>query len=167
MADRRLYTAKLDCSRVLIADGSSGLGLALAEAYVDHDATVVISSSLEAILTHLPSVKDRVSGHVFDSGSSQVEANIKELLEMVGTVGHIVFTAGNKPTVIPIEHLTLFKDFGPILFHYFCAGATGEASEKPFSIDLNRIEQTFRRSSTISSLGDRTAPGNGSWILQS
>lgn len=47
----------------------SGLGLALAEACLEHDATVIISSSqeshiqkgLEGIPTHYPSAKDRVS----------------------------------------------------------------------------------------------------------
>jgi NAD(P)-dependent dehydrogenase (short-subunit alcohol dehydrogenase family) len=36
-----------------------------------------------------------------------VEANIKALLETVGTVDHIVLTASGKPPVIPIEQLTL------------------------------------------------------------
>jgi hypothetical protein len=47
-------------------------------------------------------------------------------------------------TWIKIRRSTYFINLGPIFFTYFCACDTSKASEKPFSIGVNRIDRGFR-----------------------
>ncbi|KAL8947137.1 MAG: hypothetical protein Q9183_007824, partial [Haloplaca sp. 2 TL-2023] len=159
MPDAVKYTKKLSGARVLVIGGSSGIGFAVAEACVENGCTVIISSSQQSridssisrLLTSYPSAKDRVIGHPCDLASSSAEENIKALFSKVGTVDHIVFTAGDKLATIPLKDATLesmqkagmVRFFSPLLVakyapHHLSPGpsssitlTTGSASEKP------------------------------------
>ncbi|MCJ1302053.1 hypothetical protein MMC08_004854 [Hypocenomyce scalaris] len=120
MADAQTYTSKLHSARVLIIGGSSGIGFSVAEACLENGCTVILSSSshtrIESAISRLhtsyPSAKSsaRVTGHPCDlSTASTLESNIQALFEKVGTVDHIVYTAGDKLAIIPLAEATLEK----------------------------------------------------------
>lgn len=85
-----------DCSlngkKVVILGGSSGLGLATAKAAATEGATVVIVSSnaarIQNAVAELPG-----SGFGMQADLSD-EASVKTLFEEIGTLDHLVFTAG-------------------------------------------------------------------------
>lgn len=160
MSDSKKYTSKLASHRVLIIGGSSGIGYSVAEAALEHGATVIISSSsksrveasLEKLAQSYPSARDRLSGYICDLSSTDAEANIKSLFENVGgKLDHIISTAGDKLDTIPIQEATLpqmqqagmVRFFGPLLIAkigtpYLNPGpassitlTTGSVAEKP------------------------------------
>jgi len=81
----------LDGKRVVILGGSSGIGLAIAQAAVREGAAVVIASSqqakVDAALSHLPGAQ----GHAVDV--SHV-ASIQALFGRIGAFDHLAYTAG-------------------------------------------------------------------------
>ena len=159
MSDSRQYTSKLSGARVLVIGGSSGIGYCVAEACLEAGCTVTISSSqssrienaIQRLLKTYPSAKDRVTGHACDLASPSLESNIEKLLDKVGAVDHIVFTAGDKLAMTPLQDCTMenmvkgnqIRHFAPILvakhaMKHFAPGpsssytiTTGTVSEKP------------------------------------
>jgi NAD(P)-dependent dehydrogenase (short-subunit alcohol dehydrogenase family) len=160
MADAKKYTSKLDGARILIFGGSSGIGYGAAEASIESGATVIISSSSESKIQasvkslneSYPSAKDRISGYACNLGDPEaVESNIVALFEKVGTVNHIVYTAGDSLALVPIQTATLsdmnkaglVRFFAPLLVakhlpKYLSPGpassftlTTGSVSERP------------------------------------
>jgi len=116
MTDARKYTNKLFKARILIFGGSSGIGFGVAEASLEHGATVIISSSsnsriastISALQQCYPSYKNNISGYVCDLGDlANLEANIERLFDQVGPLDHIIFTAGDKLAAMPIEDVTV------------------------------------------------------------
>ena len=83
---------RLDGKRVVVLGGSSGIGLATAQAAAREGAAVVIGSSrqgrIDAALATLPA---DASGHAVDLAD---EAAVRRLFEQVGEFDHLVFTAG-------------------------------------------------------------------------
>lgn len=131
MPDATKYTQKLAGQRVLIFGGTSGLGFGAAEALLEHDAEVIISSSspdkiqksISQLEASYPSVKGKIQGHVCDLSSSEAPANVAAVFEKVGTIDHVLFTAGDPLAVHPLEEWSLaemqqagmVRFFGPIL----------------------------------------------------
>lgn len=78
--------------RVVVLGGSSGIGLATAQAAAAEGASLVIASSRKArvdeALTTLPPNSE---GHALDLSD---ETAVKALFTMLGTFDHLVFTAG-------------------------------------------------------------------------
>ncbi|KAL8828447.1 MAG: hypothetical protein Q9191_002586 [Dirinaria sp. TL-2023a] len=117
MADAVKYSNKLSGARVLIVGGTSGIGFAVAEACLEYGCTVIISSSqasrvessIQRLLKSYPSAKDRVSGYSCDLASPSSEDNVKALFEKVGTLNHIVCTAGDQLAIMPLEEATVEK----------------------------------------------------------
>ncbi len=114
--DAKKYTSKLANARVLIIGGSSGIGFSVAEASLEYGASVIISSSqkarvqsaIEQLLTTYPSAKGRISGYPCDLSSPSLEANIEQLFSQCGgKLDHIVFTAGDPLSVMPLADATL------------------------------------------------------------
>ncbi|KAI1622941.1 3-oxoacyl-reductase [Exophiala viscosa] len=111
------FTSKLVGQRVLLVGGTGGVGVSVAQATIEHGATVIISSSREhkvkdvcaALVKDYPEAKDRVSGHACDLASPDVEANIEELFNNIGEIDHIVCMAGDRLPMIPLEEITLEK----------------------------------------------------------
>ncbi|KAF1810166.1 NAD(P)-binding protein [Eremomyces bilateralis CBS 781.70] len=104
MADQQKYAQRLNKARILVLGGTSGIGFGVAEASLELGAEVIISSSNESRIKDTvarlqklyPSKKDSVVGYVCDLGSEGVEENIVQLLDQVGIVDHIVYTAADK-----------------------------------------------------------------------
>ncbi|KAL8732458.1 MAG: hypothetical protein Q9181_003941 [Wetmoreana brouardii] len=117
MADAKKYTDKLANARVLVIGGSSGIGFSVAEACLENNCTVIISSSqrsridsaISRLLSSYPSAKDRLSGHPCDLSSPTLEENIKSLFSKVSTLDHIVYTAGDRLATMPLGEATLEK----------------------------------------------------------
>lgn len=91
--------------QVVVVGGSSGMGLATARAAATEGAHVTIASSqpqrVDAALAQLP---DRCSGTVLDVRD---EARIAAVLDQIGDVDHLVFTAGDSFTPRPLADLEL------------------------------------------------------------
>ena len=106
---------KLRDTHVLILGGSSGLGFGVAEAAIEHNAHVTISSSqpskiadaISRLRAAYPETNVDITGHACDLSSPEsLESNLKALFETTITVrkiDHIVITAGD---AIPIKPLT-------------------------------------------------------------
>ena len=98
---------------VLVIGGSSGIGLAVAQAVLETGARVVISSSnasrLEEAAASLAKVgPGRIFHHVADLADVNTqEANLTSLLEFStsatgGKISHIAFTAGDSIKSVPL-----------------------------------------------------------------
>ncbi|KIV77375.1 hypothetical protein PV11_09173 [Exophiala sideris] len=111
------FTSKLVGQRVLLVGGTGGVGVGVAQALIEHGAIVILSSSREhkvkdvcaALVQDYPEAKDRISGYACDLASPSVEANIEELFKRVGEVSHIVYMAGDRLPMVPLEDVTLEK----------------------------------------------------------
>ena len=129
----RKYVGKLEGSLILIFGGTSGIGLGVAEASIEHGATVILSGSnqykidqtvskLSAAYPHVPSTQ--VRGHVCDlSDANKLESELSALLRAATNNGsnkldHIVFTAGDALSPIPLSEITQdsIKNAGTIRF---------------------------------------------------
>lgn len=114
--DSKKYTSKLFNARILIVGGSSGIGFSVAEASLEYGAHVIISSSqssrvnaaIDQLVETYPSAKGRISGYACDLSSPSLEANIEHLFSQCGgKLDHIVFTAGDKLSMMKVEDATL------------------------------------------------------------
>lgn len=131
------YISKLRDKRVLIIGGTSGIGFAVAEAALEHDAYVCLASSTQAkvdqAIARLQESyrgKDaKISGHICDLSQLQhLESNVETLLKAATDHGaikldHIVFTAGDavqapavsELTVESVQKLGNVRFFGPLV----------------------------------------------------
>ncbi|KUI56717.1 3-oxoacyl-[acyl-carrier-protein] reductase FabG [Cytospora mali] len=106
---------KLQKKHVLIIGGTSGLGYAVAEGSLASGARVTISSSnqsrvdaaVEKLKANFPNGTS--AGHVCDLSKPTVEADIEALFAKVGTVDHIVHTAGDRLATVSILDITYDK----------------------------------------------------------
>ncbi len=81
-----------DGSRIVILGGSSGIGLAVAQAAAKAGAATVIASSNQARLdTALASLPQTATGHALDLRD---EAAMQALFAEIGPFDHLVYTAG-------------------------------------------------------------------------
>ena len=117
----RKYVSKLSGHRVLIFGGTSGIGFCVAEASLEHGASVIISGSGSAKLTAAverlkstyPDLASNVHGYTCDLSQPQaLEANLEALFREAcpGTsskLHHIVFCAGNAIKPVPITDATV------------------------------------------------------------
>ncbi|WP_030247046.1 SDR family oxidoreductase [Streptomyces sp. NRRL S-350] len=91
--------------RVLVLGGTSGIGLATADLAARRGARVVVASSradsAERALTTLPAGTTAEVADLTDS--NQVAA----LFDRVGTIDHLVFTAGEPLALMPLDDLDL------------------------------------------------------------
>lgn len=128
MPDQQKYTSKLSGTRVLILGGTSGIGYACAEALLEQNSTVILSSSnptrissaVSSLRSAYPSRGDAaVTGHACnllpsDNVETQLEANIVALLNAATSEGkekldHIVFTAGDPLAIHPLKETTFAR----------------------------------------------------------
>jgi NAD(P)-dependent dehydrogenase (short-subunit alcohol dehydrogenase family) len=124
MSDQTKYTTKLHGARILIIGGSSGIGYGVAEACIEHGASVVISSSnqsridaaVSSIQAAYPSKTSNISGHPVDLGTpATLESELDQLFTAAvdkiggddGKLDHVVYTAGDALATVKIQDLTL------------------------------------------------------------
>jgi NAD(P)-dependent dehydrogenase (short-subunit alcohol dehydrogenase family) len=104
---------KLTGKHVLVVGGTSGIGYAVAEASIENGARVTVSSSREAsVKTTLERLSKsypdtQVAGYACDLSKPSVEADVEALFQKVGTVDHVVYTAGDKLSTIPFQQITM------------------------------------------------------------
>ena len=122
------YASKLVQARILVIGGSSGIGYSVAEASLEYGASVIISSSkkarvdtaIEQLVKTYPSAKDRISGYACDLSAPTLEANIEQLFSQCGgKLDHIVYTAGDPLSIIPLGEATLEKIQGAGMVRFF------------------------------------------------
>lgn len=117
------YLHKLAGHRVLIFGGTSGIGFAVAEAALEHGATVILSSSKPARVENAiqrlkdaypdPNFHARITGYPCDlSIAEKLEENLHPLFNQAtenrtALLDHIVFTAGNWVKFSTLEDLSL------------------------------------------------------------
>jgi len=93
--------------RVIILGGSSGLGLATAQAAAEDGAEIVIvSSSQQRIDSALETLPANSKGYAADLGA---EENIKALFEQIGAFDHLVYTAGENISLSMIADTDIMK----------------------------------------------------------
>jgi NAD(P)-dependent dehydrogenase (short-subunit alcohol dehydrogenase family) len=79
--------------RVVVIGGTSGIGLAVAQAVIEDGASVVVASSQEANVDGaVRRLGDRAKGRAIDVRD---EANVAAFFEAVGGFDHLAFTAGD------------------------------------------------------------------------
>ncbi|KAI4151911.1 MAG: hypothetical protein LQ340_003206 [Diploschistes diacapsis] len=131
MAEPKKYTDRLANQRVLIFGGTSGLGYGLAEALVEHGCEVIISSSSEQkvkdrvdkLQSTYPSSKGRVRGYACNLSGSDAPQQVATVFSEVGTLDHVVHTAGDplRPKKIgdwnlqEMQQAGMVRFFGPML----------------------------------------------------
>jgi len=117
----RKYISKLSGNHILIFGGSSGIGYCVAEASLEHGATVTISGSGPAKLTAAvdklkstyPELAGGVHGYTCDLSQPQaLEANLETLFrnacpDASSKLDHVVFCAGNAIKPVPITGATV------------------------------------------------------------
>ncbi|KAJ5127792.1 short-chain dehydrogenase [Penicillium atrosanguineum] len=100
-------------STVLVIGGSSGIGYGVAEKALAEHAKVHIASSnasrvresTETLQEKFP--EEHISGHLCDLADSGVERNLELLLTTIGPLDHIVFTAGDRLSIQPLDSIDL------------------------------------------------------------
>jgi len=106
----------LSGNRVLIVGGTSGIGLAVARAVLERDATPIVVSrkeaSVQSALDHLPGSE----GGVCDLTDY---AQVSALAIAYGPIDHLVFTAGEPLSLVPLADLTrdVVQDFFSTRFY--------------------------------------------------
>jgi NAD(P)-dependent dehydrogenase (short-subunit alcohol dehydrogenase family) len=82
----------LDGKRIAVLGGSSGIGLATAQAAARAGAQVIIASSRrERVVEALATLPSTAEGHVANLGEAKA---IEALFARLGAIDHLVFTAG-------------------------------------------------------------------------
>ena len=113
------YITKLLNKRVVVVGGTSGIGLAVAEASVEYGAIVVVASSnqekvdgaVARIQKSYPEAKDRVRGQIIDLRAGNVEGHVAALYDFATEGGkhkldHIVNTAGDSLHLVSLDNVT-------------------------------------------------------------
>src|SRR5580698_2992363 len=97
----------LDDKRILILGGTSGIGLAVANAAANEGASVVVVSSRQAkVQAALQNLPKSAQGHVVDLAD---EKAVELLFSSIQPFDHLVFTAGDSVWQRPIGE-TDFSD---------------------------------------------------------
>jgi NAD(P)-dependent dehydrogenase (short-subunit alcohol dehydrogenase family) len=114
-------SGRLDGQRVAVLGGTSGIGLAVAGAAAGEGAEVVVvssrPSSVQSALGRLPRT---ATGHVVDLTDP---ARVRALFEGLGEIDHLVFTAGEPLSLMPLDTLDIDEARGFFGLRFF--GALG------------------------------------------
>src|SRR3954467_1450973 len=115
--------------RIVVLGGSSGIGLATAQAAAREGATVVIASSrkdrIDEALATLPTGTE---GHVLDLADADAT---KALFQQLGSFDHLVFTAGETlqlGTLAPADIDEARRFFTLRYWGAYCAAKCGSSS---------------------------------------
>ncbi len=95
----------LQNQRVLVIGGTSGLGLAVADAVIMRGGSVVVASRRQSSVDR--AVAELGAGAAGTVADPRDEGSLTELLEFAGPIDHLVYTAGE-----PLE-MTMLADLEP------------------------------------------------------
>jgi NAD(P)-dependent dehydrogenase (short-subunit alcohol dehydrogenase family) len=165
MPDATTYTSKLLSSRILIIGGSSGIGLAVASACVEHGARVAISSSnasrvdaaVSSIKSSYPSKTGNIHGLTVDLSrpdtlESQLSSVLSSAVEKIsenGKLDHVVFTAGDALATIALKDMTYenvvqagqVRFFAPLLLAKYLPQFLEESYKSSYTITTGSISE--------------------------
>ncbi len=122
----------LNGKRIVVLGGSSGIGLAIAQAACREGAAVVIASSNRARLDKaLATLHTNAEGLVADLGD---EAAVRALFGKLGAFDHLAFTAGEALQLAPLADIDMAaarQFFGLRYWGAFLAAKYGTGSIRP------------------------------------
>ena len=122
----------LNGKRIVVLGGSSGIGLAIAQAACREGAAVVIASSNRARLDKaLATLPTNAEGVVADLGD---EAAMRALFGKLGAFDHLAFTAGEALQLAPLADIDMAaarQFFGLRYWGAFLAAKYGTGSIRP------------------------------------
>lgn len=135
---------KLQDKHVFVIGGTSGIGFAVAEGSLEAGARVTVSSSnparVESAIQRLKSSfpNGTVAGHVCDLSKPTMEQDLEDLFAKVGTLDHLVYTAGDKIATGTIEDMSYESLLAAGQVRYFAAALAAKVGSKyltpgPFS----------------------------------
>lgn len=135
---------KLQDKHVLVIGGTSGIGYAVAEGSLEAGARVTVSSSnpsrVESTVQKLQSAfpNSTVAGHVCDLSKPTVEQDLEALFAKVGTLDHLVYTAGDKLSTGKVAEMTYERLIGAGQIRFFAAALAAKVGSNyltpgPFS----------------------------------
>ncbi|MBC6457053.1 SDR family oxidoreductase [Actinomadura sp. HBU206391] len=111
----------LQGQRVVVLGGTSGIGLATAEAAARQGAVLTVASSRRASVDHaLTRLPDGCDGRVVDLTDARA---VGRLFDDLGEFSHLVYTAGEPLALMPLDTLDL--DAARNFFELRCFGALG------------------------------------------
>ncbi|KAJ5116762.1 oxidoreductase [Penicillium angulare] len=114
MSSTKYNYNKLADKHVLILGATSGLGFAVAKACLAQSARITISSSssrriektIQTLISEFPDATDSVKGYSCDLSRDSAEDEIETLFSQVGVVDHIVYTAADALSLMPLQDIT-------------------------------------------------------------
>jgi NAD(P)-dependent dehydrogenase (short-subunit alcohol dehydrogenase family) len=113
------HVMDLQQQRVVVIGGTSGIGLAVSKAVIDAGAQIVVASSrqtsIDAALTQLGTM---ASGQVLDVLDT---SDVVAFFDSVAGIDHLVYTAGDALSLMPISDLNLELARGFFQIRYFAA----------------------------------------------
>jgi NAD(P)-dependent dehydrogenase (short-subunit alcohol dehydrogenase family) len=109
----------LEGKRIIVLGGSSGIGLAVAQAAAGQGALVVIASSQSARVDQaLATLPAGAEGHALDLGD---ETAVARLFARLGAFDHLAFTAGGPLRLGAVEEIDVAAARGYFGLRYFGA----------------------------------------------
>lgn len=159
MSDQVKHTQKLKDKKVLVIGGSAGIGYGVAEASLEHGATVIISSSnpdrvakaVKNLQSAYPSASSRISGHACNlADEATLESNIKNLFDQAGkNIDHVVYTAGDKLAqmslgtvdMAKIKQAGMVRFFGPMLVGKIAPGYMNKGPESSIVLTTGAVSE--------------------------
>jgi NAD(P)-dependent dehydrogenase (short-subunit alcohol dehydrogenase family) len=137
-------------NRVVIIGGTSGIGLATAHAAVEQGAEVIIASSRQSSVdAALGELSASTTGHTLDVLDT---AAVTAFFEAIGEFDHLVYTAGESLTLMPVEGMNLDQARGFFQVRFF--GALN-------AVSIGAAHIRPGGSVTLTSGSARTRPGAG------
>jgi NAD(P)-dependent dehydrogenase (short-subunit alcohol dehydrogenase family) len=113
--------------RVVVLGGTSGTGLATAWAAIDHGAEVTVVSSNKANVDRaLAELPTGARGQAADLTDPDL---VLKLFDDLGPIDHLVFTAGEPLTLMPLENLDLDRARQAFELRYYGALWAAHAAE--------------------------------------
>jgi len=107
MENQQKSNFTLTGKRVVILGGTSGFGLATAQAAASEGAQVVIASSnQQRVNDALKTLPANAEGYTVDMGQ---EANVKAFFSKLGAFDHLVYTAGENLSLLFVEDMDMEK----------------------------------------------------------
>lgn len=107
--------APIQNSTVLVIGGSSGIGYGVAKKCLTEGANVHIAlsnasrvqESTDSLKQTASNANAQITGHVCDLASQDVESHLEKLLNAVGLLDHLVYTAGDKLPIKSLDSINL------------------------------------------------------------